>query len=229
MALPQDWRQLAAQFNDIAERCGLDADARFLAYWAKHQDGAPSGIVRGWSVWAPLSAPRDEFCQLASVAAAMLGHSVNGDRWAWTLWLSSLHRDPVMAPYVRPISFEIEPIGNAIEVAEAGGSEIQNVCRVSALYCQALAVGVATKVRTKRASRFNGDRFPNRAKWLDQIMNEHGLKPHHFPDWSGPSAKSIKRIKGGQPVMDDVLVKLVRALNHKIAGGRFAFEHIPRD
>ena len=77
-----------------------------------------------------------------------------------------------------------------------------------------------------RRSRRSRRSYPNRAAWLKRLMG--GLTPYAFhKQFGGPDAKSIRKILAGDPVDDDVLTKLVGALND--AGHRVTFEQIPRD
>ena len=82
--------------------------------------------------------------------------------------------------------------------------------------------------QTGRARR-SRETYGHRAAWLtDQLraadhLTAYGLKKR----FGGPDYKTIKKMLAGEPVGDDVLTKLMDALN--AAGRRVTFSDIPRD
>jgi hypothetical protein len=55
-------------------------------------------------------------------------------------------------------------------------------------------------------------KFPNRAAWLQSVMDKRKLKPYRIHKAGGPDYKTIRRILNGQHVNDEPLERLRLAL-----------------
>src|ERR1017187_10238327 len=68
--------------------------------------------------------------------------------------------------------------------------------------------------KPKRVTRQESS-FPNRAIWLQQRLFERAWDHNDPPRHSGPDRKTIDKILRGEPVREDVLEKLAKALSRK--------------
>jgi hypothetical protein len=81
---------------------------------------------------------------------------------------------------------------------------------------------------TGRASAPLNATFPRRARWFKRQLELAGnLTPNRLEDFGGPDGKTTKRVLKGFSARDDVLQKIIQALND--AGVRVKFEEIPQD
>ena len=53
----------------------------------------------------------------------------------------------------------------------------------------------------------------NRASWLEARLLERGWCPSDPSKWNGPDRKTVEKILRGEPVRNDVLMKLAEALS----------------
>lgn len=71
--------------------------------------------------------------------------------------------------------------------------------------------------------------FPNRAKWLKERLKERGWDWNEPNRHGGPDRKTVKKILNGRFVREDMLEKIVVALNRKKVGKTIALLDVPSD
>jgi hypothetical protein len=117
---------------------------------------------------------------------------------------------------------------------ETTGGMIRRLCRASAEMCLTLESEApfnrpaATSMGSPQ-SLSSGRRFDKRAAWLKAEMDKRGITTAHgLENLGGPNHKTCRKILDGHPVRDDeVLPKIIEALNFKRGFPTVSREHIP--
>jgi hypothetical protein len=71
---------------------------------------------------------------------------------------------------------------------------------------------ISSESKQKRATH---ETFPHRGKWLRDRLKERGWNKNHLSGFGGPDRKTVQRVLDGFAVREEVLEKLVTALNKK--------------
>ena len=80
-----------------------------------------------------------------------------------------------------------------------------------------------------KSKRTADESFPRRATWLQDRLKERGWHKNRLADFDGPDRKTAQRILDGLPVREEVLEKIVTALNKKKVGKPISLLDIPYD
>jgi hypothetical protein len=127
-------------------------------------------------------------------------------------WLTEITK---MGRYEKPLQvMQFEPGSDRESLHNTG--EVDHICNVSATLCyrfQKQAMEVEGPAAGKSTSVISIPKFPERAAWLKQRLQERNWNKHDVLCHWGPDQKTVQKILDGDGVREDVLEKLATALS----------------
>ena len=106
------------------------------------------------------------------------------------------------------------------------GTQKPSVVPATLQTVQPQQIGSEPKPKSKRTAN---ESFPRRAKWLQDRLKERGWHKNRLADFGGPDRKTAQRVLDGIPVREEVLEKLVTALNKKKVEKLISLLDVPYD